>query len=281
MKPLTSVMTGQHASRESMHFRKWSVRKLRRRPRSRDKTDATGRNKISTLTSVKEARCGSSDGTNSIDSLCFIDKSKKIERDSLSSEDSTHAELKNESTLYNKILTRSSKPKPVEADLENAGLSLIEAVNSQENYKANSTASSSECNSSLKSDDSSSAGITNDVCDRSENKDIGTEKFKEKVKESDILMFGCDLPKPMIEGSLELSSDQDSTAGEEEEFADEEDIQNLHPEMLLYKAAAAHNLPVMCAALAAGADKLWANVNDRGRNAIHQAIISVSNIYII
>lgn len=224
---------------------------------------------MSTLTSVKEARSVSSDGTNSTESLCSIEKNKQVERDSLNSEDITQTEFKNESTLYNKILSRSSLPKSIDTDLENAGLSLIETGHSQE---------SSECNSSLKSDDFSLAGITNDVCDRSENKDIGTEKFKEKVKESDILMFGCDLPKPMIEGSLELSSDQDSTAGEEEEFADEEDIQNLHPEMLLYKAAAAHNLPVMCAALAAGADKLWSNINDRGRNAIHQAIISVSNL---
>ncbi|XP_033218579.1 arf-GAP with coiled-coil, ANK repeat and PH domain-containing protein 2 isoform X2 [Belonocnema kinseyi] len=268
VKPLTSLITGQHTSRESMHFRKWSVRKLRRRPRSRDKTDVTGQNKMSTLTAVKEARSGSSDGTNSTESLCSIEKNKQIERDSFSSEEMTQAELKNESTLYNKILTRSSLPKLIDTDLENAGLlSLMETRPSQGN---------SDCNLSLKSDDFSLSGITNDVCDRSENKDSGTEKFKEKVKESDVLLFGCDLPKPMIEGSLELSSDQDSTAGEEEEFADEEDIQNLHPEMLLYKAAAAHNLPVMCAALAAGADKLWLNINDRGRNAIHQAIISGS-----
>ena len=275
MKPLTGVTTGQHASRELMHFRKWSVRKLRRRPRSRDKTDASSRNKVSTLTAVKEVtRSESFEGTNSIESLCFIEKTKRVERDSLSSEDSTNAELKNESTLYNKILTRSSHQKSHDTEIEK-----IETINSQENYKETSTASSSECNSSLKSDDSSSVGLTNDICDRSENKDIRIEKCREKVKESEVLMFGCDLPKPMIEGSLELSSDQDSTAGEEEEFADEEDIQNLHPEMLLYKAAAAHNLPVMCAALASGADKLWSNINDRGRSALHQAIISVCNGY--
>lgn len=56
----------------------------------------------------------------------------------------------------------------------------------------------------------------------------------------------------------------------------EEDISKLHPDLLLYKAAAAHNLPVMCEALALGADKLWSNAEDRSRSPIHQAIISVS-----
>ncbi|KOX68128.1 Arf-GAP with coiled-coil, ANK repeat and PH domain-containing protein 2 [Melipona quadrifasciata] len=102
------------------------------------------------------------------------------------------------------------------------------------------------------------------------------ETEKQCKLESDVLMFGCDLPKPTIDNSLESSSDQDSTAGEDEQYTDEKDNENLHLEMLLYKAAAAHNLPVMCAALAAGADKLWTNVNDRGRNALHQAIISGS-----
>ena len=133
----------------------------------------------------------------------------------------------------------------------------------------------SENNLSIKNEVSLNTEIP-DAKDAFENKDAGTEK-QYKI-ESDVLMFGCDLPKPTIDNSLELSSDQDSTAGEDEEFTDEEDIENLHPEMLLYKAAAAHNLPVMCAALAAGADKSWTNVNDRGRNALHQAIISVSII---
>jgi Arf-GAP/coiled-coil/ANK repeat/PH domain-containing protein len=56
----------------------------------------------------------------------------------------------------------------------------------------------------------------------------------------------------------------------------EEDISKLHPDLLLYKAAAAHNLPVMCEAFALGADKLWTNAEDRSRSAIHQAVISVS-----
>jgi len=61
-------------------------------------------------------------------------------------------------------------------------------------------------------------------------------------------------------------------------IAGEEDISRLEPDVLLYMAAAAHNLPVMCEALALGADKQWANSKDRGRCALHQAVLSVSFI---
>jgi len=45
--------------------------------------------------------------------------------------------------------------------------------------------------------------------------------------------------------------------------------------MLLYRAAAAHNLPVMCHAIATGAAKNWKNPNDNGRTSLFQAILSV------
>lgn len=275
------ISSGQHASRDKMHFRKWSVRKLRRRPRSCDKIDSTNRNKTTMLSSVKEGHHSTSSDESkhtSIESLSSVDKTKKVERSSLSSDDSTNMDLKNESTLYGKILARSrsdaneSNVKSIDNNMkfniENEHKLLIPEI------KDNTIAmNDSENNLSIKNEVSLNTEIS-DVKDAFENKDAGTEK-QCKI-ESDVLMFGCDLPKPTIDNSLELSSDQDSTAGEDEEFTDEEDIENLHPEMLLYKAAAAHNLPVMCAALAAGADKSWTNVNDRGRNALHQAIISVS-----
>ncbi|PBC28296.1 arf-GAP with coiled-coil, ANK repeat and PH domain-containing protein 2 isoform X1 [Apis cerana] len=282
VKPLSNMISsGQHASRDKMHFRKWSVRKLRRRPRSCDKIDSTNRNKTTMLSSVKEGHHSTSSDESkhtSIESLSSVDKTKKVERSSLSSDDSTNMDLKNESTLYGKILARSrseanesnvkSIDNNMEFNIENEHKLLIPEI------KDNTIAmNDSENNLSIKNEVSLNTEIS-DVKDAFENKDAGTEK-QCKI-ESDVLMFGCDLPKPTIDNSLELSSDQDSTAGEDEEFTDEEDIENLHPEMLLYKAAAAHNLPVMCAALAAGADKSWTNVNDRGRNALHQAIISGS-----
>lgn len=52
---------------------------------------------------------------------------------------------------------------------------------------------------------------------------------------------------------------------------------NLNPNLLLYKASAVHNLPVMCQALALGANKLWRNEDDFKRTPLHQAILSVQN----
>lgn len=53
-------------------------------------------------------------------------------------------------------------------------------------------------------------------------------------------------------------------------------MDKLNPNFLLYKAALAHNIPVMCQALALGADKNWENVLDFDRTPLHQAILSVS-----
>lgn len=58
-------------------------------------------------------------------------------------------------------------------------------------------------------------------------------------------------------------------------IAVEEDISTLRPDMLLYRAAAAHNLPVMCHAIAIGADKNWKNPNDNGQTSLFQAVHSV------
>lgn len=275
-------------------FRKWSVRKLRRRPRSHDKFDGSNRNKSSTLTSVKENQHSlSSDDSKDLpfDSLGASDRGKKVDRSSMSSEDSAILDLKNESTLYGKIMAISTNDnrKIQTKRMNSEPQALSENQTSNDSPEMPNKSSIGESNSSIakkltnnltsKEESRSEAEPSSKTCDSSENKDAGSEKHtEEKILESDVLLFGCDLPKPMIEGSLELSSDQDSTAGEDEEFADEEDIENLHPDMLLYKAAAAHNLPVMCVALAAGADKMWSNVNDRGRNAMHQAIISVSQL---
>ncbi|CAG9821937.1 unnamed protein product [Phaedon cochleariae] len=109
--------------------------------------------------------------------------------------------------------------------------------------------------------------------------DTGSESSKRNSlkKRSSVLLFGNDLDKQPIEGAIDLSSDQESTGGEEEnEIVGEEDIAKLQPNSLLYKAAAAHNLPVMCEALALGADKSWNNPDDKGRSPLHAAVISGS-----
>lgn len=61
-------------------------------------------------------------------------------------------------------------------------------------------------------------------------------------------------------------------------FPGEEDISKLHPDMLLYMAAAAHNLPVMCEAFALAANKNWINPKDHNRSPLHQAVLSVRHL---
>ncbi|XP_075237326.1 centaurin beta 1A isoform X2 [Lycorma delicatula] len=116
---------------------------------------------------------------------------------------------------------------------------------------------------------------TNDSKYRSESENIDKE---DSDKKDDIILFGENLKQaPPLNDSLELSSDDDSTGGEDSDLAvGEEDISKLGPDLLLYKASAAHNLPVMCQAIALGAEKLWSNPEDKQRTHLHQAILSGS-----
>lgn len=56
---------------------------------------------------------------------------------------------------------------------------------------------------------------------------------------------------------------------------DEEEIDKLNPNFVLFKASSAHNLPVMGQAMSLGADKNWANEDVLNRTPLHQAIQSV------
>ncbi|KAF7267981.1 hypothetical protein GWI33_018825, partial [Rhynchophorus ferrugineus] len=104
-------------------------------------------------------------------------------------------------------------------------------------------------------------------------KDDATSNEPADKAHTSLLLFGSDLDKQPI-SNIDLSSDQESTEGEESETVGEEDISNLHPNLLLYKAAAAHNIPVMCEALALGAEKSWVNPDDKSRQPIHAAVLS-------
>lgn len=64
----------------------------------------------------------------------------------------------------------------------------------------------------------------------------------------------------------------------EPETSDPEDIRDLHPGALLYKASKARNLPVMAEALAHGADVNLVNDEDEGKTPLIQAVIGVSQI---
>lgn len=93
---------------------------------------------------------------------------------------------------------------------------------------------------------------------------------------------GCasssDLPTETSQVNDVLNFESDST--DEEESMDhgiiEEKLDDFNSDMLLYKATAVHNLPVMSYALASGASKTWSNPNDLHRSPVHRAVLSVS-----
>lgn len=106
--------------------------------------------------------------------------------------------------------------------------------------------------------------------------ELSDDSFKDVPSEfNEIIVIGNNLSEPLNESNLSICSDQDSTTGEESSL-DDEDLSELNSDLLLYKAAASHNLPVMCQALALGANKNWSNEKDNGRKPLHQAIISGS-----
>ncbi|XP_076033523.1 centaurin beta 1A isoform X2 [Oratosquilla oratoria] len=100
--------------------------------------------------------------------------------------------------------------------------------------------------------------------------------------EDSVLLMGEDLTSKDTEkvaSEIQLISDDNSTEGEEEEEEPvKEPLEVLSPELLLFRAAEQHNIPVMAHALALGADKNWQNPNGGGRTAIHQAVISGSQM---
>eukprot|EP00092_Neocalanus_flemingeri_P015121 GFUD01016338.1.p1 GENE.GFUD01016338.1~~GFUD01016338.1.p1 ORF type:complete len:839 (-),score=276.93 GFUD01016338.1:342-2858(-) len=99
------------------------------------------------------------------------------------------------------------------------------------------------------------------------------------VLNAEVCLFGGSLGKHHV-ASVELDSDQESTDGEGETVwsPPHDRLDTLTPDMLLYRAARAHNLPVMLQALALGADTEWqcGQVGEVRRAAMHQSVLSGS-----
>uniref|UniRef100_A0A8C2HAF1 Arf-GAP with coiled-coil, ANK repeat and PH domain-containing protein n=1 Tax=Cyprinus carpio TaxID=7962 RepID=A0A8C2HAF1_CYPCA len=76
----------------------------------------------------------------------------------------------------------------------------------------------------------------------------------------------------------EVSEDSSNEAELEPEASDPEDLRELDPGALLYKACQARNLPVMAEALAHGADVSSVNEEDEGKSPLIQAVIGGSLI---
>uniref|UniRef100_A0A3Q3F5Z5 Arf-GAP with coiled-coil, ANK repeat and PH domain-containing protein n=1 Tax=Labrus bergylta TaxID=56723 RepID=A0A3Q3F5Z5_9LABR len=85
---------------------------------------------------------------------------------------------------------------------------------------------------------------------------------------------------PLLSSECEVSEDSSGEAEleAEPETSDPEDIRDLHPGALLYKASKARNLPVMAEALAHGADVNSVNDDDEGKTPLIQAVVGGSLI---
>uniref|UniRef100_A0A4W6FVP7 Arf-GAP with coiled-coil, ANK repeat and PH domain-containing protein n=1 Tax=Lates calcarifer TaxID=8187 RepID=A0A4W6FVP7_LATCA len=96
---------------------------------------------------------------------------------------------------------------------------------------------------------------------------------------TDILVFGS-VVDSVTEEECEVSEDSSGEAEleAEPETSDPEDIRDLHPGALLYKASKARNLPVMAEALAHGADVNLVNDEDEGKTPLIQAVVGGSLI---
>ena len=75
-----------------------------------------------------------------------------------------------------------------------------------------------------------------------------------------------------------MSEDSSGETELEPEVSDPEDVRELHPGALLYKASQARNLPIMAEALAHGADVNSVTDMDEGKTPLIQAVIGVSRL---
>ncbi|TRZ05800.1 hypothetical protein HGM15179_021307 [Zosterops borbonicus] len=70
----------------------------------------------------------------------------------------------------------------------------------------------------------------------------------------------------------EVSEDSSGEAELEQEVSDLEDARELHPGLVLSRAAQGRNLPLMAEALAHGADINWVNDEDESKTPLIQAV---------
>lgn len=118
---------------------------------------------------------------------------------------------------------------------------------------------------------------TGDELDDDDDESINIPSMSLSISRDDLLVIGDDLALDRYETPGILGSDQESTEGESDtEMPEEIPFTQLDANLLLYKAAAVHNLPVMCMAFALGASKHWKNPEDRQRSFLHQAVLSGS-----
>ncbi|XP_014465595.1 arf-GAP with coiled-coil, ANK repeat and PH domain-containing protein 3 [Alligator mississippiensis] len=94
---------------------------------------------------------------------------------------------------------------------------------------------------------------------------------------TDVLVFGS-VVDSVTEEECEVSEESSGEAEIEQEASDLEDLRELHPGLLVYKAARARNLPLMAEALAHGAEVNWVNDEDENKTPLVQAVMGGSLI---
>uniref|UniRef100_A0A8B9EAD4 Arf-GAP with coiled-coil, ANK repeat and PH domain-containing protein n=1 Tax=Anser cygnoides TaxID=8845 RepID=A0A8B9EAD4_ANSCY len=91
-----------------------------------------------------------------------------------------------------------------------------------------------------------------------------------------MLSSGGNFPAP--DRAVLVSEESSGEAEIEQEASDLEDLRELHPGLLVYKAAQARNLPLMAEALAHGAEVNWVNDEDENKTPLIQAVMGGSLI---
>ncbi|XP_068096707.1 arf-GAP with coiled-coil, ANK repeat and PH domain-containing protein 3 [Hyperolius riggenbachi] len=94
---------------------------------------------------------------------------------------------------------------------------------------------------------------------------------------NDVLVFGS-VVDSVTEEECEVSEESSGEAETEQDPSDPEDLRELHPGLLMYKASRARNLPIMAEALANGANVNWVNDEDESKTPLIQAVIGGSLI---
>ncbi|XP_031760637.1 arf-GAP with coiled-coil, ANK repeat and PH domain-containing protein 3 isoform X2 [Xenopus tropicalis] len=94
---------------------------------------------------------------------------------------------------------------------------------------------------------------------------------------NDILVFGA-VVDSVTEEECEVSEDSSGEVETEQEPSDPEDLRELHPGLLMFRASRTRNLPVMAEALANGANVNWVNDEDESKTPLIQAVIGGSLI---
>ncbi|XP_066527403.1 arf-GAP with coiled-coil, ANK repeat and PH domain-containing protein 3b [Hoplias malabaricus] len=92
---------------------------------------------------------------------------------------------------------------------------------------------------------------------------------------TDILVFGS-VVDSVTEEECEDSEESSGEVEIEQEASDPEDLRELHPGALLYKASRTRNLPVMAEALAHGADVNSVMEEDENKSPLIQAVLGAS-----